>query len=275
MPTFNALDAADQPIALEKPNDNGREAASGSRPVVLSTEDLAAINAITAALATLAGHVDGLEGFSDGVEALIGSSNTKLDTLATHVDGLEALLAATNAALATLTGNVDGLEGSATALNGYADGLEALIGSTNAALTTLAGHVDGLEGFTDGVETLIGSTNTALTTLAGHVDGLEALLTATNAALALVGTRGYSAGAARLAYAGASAQSAAIAASEVMLHNCGTARCYVAAGANPAATVNDIPLEAGEKFHLRITSGHKIAALQDSAAGNLNLVPVV
>lgn len=95
-----------------------------------------------------------------------------------------------------------------------------------------------------------------------------------NAAIGLVGTRAYGAPAARLAYSGTSAASGAITASEVLLHNCGDARCYVQAEAAPVATVNDIPLEPGEKFHLRITSGHKIAAIQDSAAGSLNIVPV-
>lgn len=104
-------------------------------------------------------------------------------------------------------------------------------------------------------------------TLIGHVDGIET-------AISTIGTRAYGTAATRLAYTGTSAQSAAITGTEVLLHNCGTARCYVAAASNPTATVNDIPLEAGEKFHLRITSGHKIAAIQDSAGGNLNIVPV-
>lgn len=94
------------------------------------------------------------------------------------------------------------------------------------------------------------------------------------AAIATIGTRAYGAGASRVAYTGTSAQSGTIAATEVMLHNCGTARCYVAAAANPTATVNDIPLEAGEKFTMRITSGHKVAAIQDSTGGNLNIIPV-
>lgn len=91
---------------------------------------------------------------------------------------------------------------------------------------------------------------------------------------ATIGTRAYGAAATRLAYSGTSAQSAAITGTEVLLHNCGDAMCYVKAGSSPTATADDIPLEAGEKFHLRITSGHKIAALQDSTGGNLNIIPV-
>lgn len=91
---------------------------------------------------------------------------------------------------------------------------------------------------------------------------------------ATIGTRSYGTAATRLAYSGTSAQSGTITGTEVLLHNCGDGRCYVKAASNPTATVNDIPLEPGEKFHMRITSGHKIAALQDDAAGNLNIVPV-
>ena len=91
---------------------------------------------------------------------------------------------------------------------------------------------------------------------------------------ATINTRAYGAAATRVAYTGTSAQSAAITATEVLLHNRGDGACYVKAGSNPTATVNDIPLEPGEKFHLRITSGDKIAVLQDDTGGNLNIVPV-
>jgi hypothetical protein len=51
MATMNVLDAAGSPVPVEKPLTPGRAAAANSRPVVLSTEDLAAINAIAAAIA--------------------------------------------------------------------------------------------------------------------------------------------------------------------------------------------------------------------------------
>lgn len=91
---------------------------------------------------------------------------------------------------------------------------------------------------------------------------------------AKIGTRAYGTALSRVAYTGTSAQSAAITATEVLLHNRGDGACYVKAGSNPTATVNDIPLEAGEKFHLRIASGDKIAVIQDDTGGNLNIVPV-
>ncbi|MGL3208682.1 hypothetical protein [Bradyrhizobium sp. BR 1433] len=51
MTTMNVLDATGAPVAIEKPLPPGRVAAAASRPVALSSEDLAAINAIAAALA--------------------------------------------------------------------------------------------------------------------------------------------------------------------------------------------------------------------------------
>jgi hypothetical protein len=134
-------------------------------------------------------NTDELEGFGDGVETLIGATNTALATIAGHVDTLETLIGSSNTKL-------DTLDASLATLAGFTDGLETLIGATNTALATLAGHVDGLEGFTDGIEgfvdgleTLIGSTNTALGTLAGHVDALETLIGATNTALATLDGR--------------------------------------------------------------------------------------
>lgn len=135
--------------------------------------------------------------------------------------------------------------------------------ATEAKQDAMIGHVDGIEG--------------SLTSILAKIiaaPATEAKQDSTITAIATIGTRAYGAAATRLAYAGTSAQSAAITATEVLLHNCGTARCYVKAASSPTATANDIPIEAGEKFHLRITSGHKIAAIQDSAGGNLNIIPV-
>lgn len=92
------------------------------------------------------------------------------------------------------------------------------------------------------------------------------------AALATIGTRSYGTALTRVAVASTSAQSAAITGTEVLVH--ASVRCFIAAGSNPTATTSDIPLEIGEKFHLRITSGHKIAVLRDTADGFLNVVPV-
>lgn len=96
---------------------------------------------------------------------------------------------------------------------------------------------------------------------------------AQTAATALIGTRKYGTALARVAVGVGSTQSSAITAAEVMVH--ASTRCFIALGVTPTATNADIPLEAGEKFHLRVTSGHKIAVLRDTDDGFLNIVPVV
>lgn len=50
MATFKATDADGKPINVEYPNGNGRAAAAASRPVALSNEDLAALQAISSAV---------------------------------------------------------------------------------------------------------------------------------------------------------------------------------------------------------------------------------
>lgn len=52
MATMNVLDAEGSSTLIEKPNANGRAAAAASRPVVLSTEDKASLDAITTAFGT-------------------------------------------------------------------------------------------------------------------------------------------------------------------------------------------------------------------------------
>lgn len=119
------------------------------------------------------------------------------------------------------------------------------------------------------------ATQTTLAALLAKViaaPATEAKQDVQTSALATVGTRGYGTALTRVTVAGSSAQSAAITGTEVLIH--ANTRCFIAAGSNPTATTNDIPLESGEKFHLRITSGHKIAVLQDTAGGFLNIIPV-
>lgn len=78
---------------------------------------------------------------------------TALTSVQTYVDGLEALIGATNTAIATLQGYTDGLEALITTSNGFTDGLETLITATNSALTTLHGYVDGVEAKLDTLHT--------------------------------------------------------------------------------------------------------------------------
>lgn len=68
---------------------------------------------------------------------------------------------------------------------------------------------------------------------------------------------------------------AVIDADEVMLH-CRTAACKVAIGATPDAAVTyKFIMEPGERFHVKINRGaDKVAAVQVSAAGSLEITPV-
>ncbi len=81
----------------------------------------------------------------------------------------------------------------------------------------------------------------------------------------------------RLTTAGAGqVRSAAIAAGEVLLH--ASVRGFFRVGdAAVVASVGagSIPLESGEKFHLRINSGQFVSFIRDGAAdGSLSIVPV-
>lgn len=140
--------------------------AVGADGVATAVTDLAsAAHQVTqnAALTAIAASVDGLEGYTDGLEAAF-------TTLSGHVDGLEALATALN-------GYVDGLEGkdfaTQTTLAALlakviaAPSTEAKQDAANTLLTAIAASVDGLEGFTDGLEGLATSLN-------GYTDGLEA-----------------------------------------------------------------------------------------------------
>lgn len=71
-------------------------------------------------------------------------------------------------------------------------------------------------------------------------------------------------------------RSTAIAAAEVLLHASG--RGFVRVGDNTvvaAVAAGSIPLEAGEKFHLRLTSGQFISWVRDGATdASLSIMPV-
>lgn len=121
MPRFGTGDPTKDPCCC--PNDDIVAELNESQVILQQIED----------------NTDGLEGFTDGIEA-------SLTALQGYVDGIEGLLT-------TINTNVDGLEG-------FVDGLEALA-------TTLNGLVDGLEGSVDGLETKLDTiiTNTAKPTI--------------------------------------------------------------------------------------------------------------
>ena len=54
-----------------------------------------------------------------------------------------------------------------------------------------------------------------------------------------------------------------------------TASCHVAIGMNPTATATDMLVKASDPpLVIRVTPGEKIAAIQDTAGGTLNIVEV-
>lgn len=91
----------------------------------------------------------------------------------------------------------------------------------------------------------------------------------------LVGTRAYGA-VQRIGVASATALSTPIASTEVLLH--ASVKQYVLAvagtGTPTVSASTGIPLEAGEKFHMRITSGQRIATIREDTDGFLHIAPV-
>lgn len=69
-----------------------------------------------------------------------------------------------------------------------------------------------------------------------------------------------------------SAQSAAIASEMIALY--ATGDCYINIGSNPTASNTNMFLAAGERLHVVITSGQKVAVIQASAVGTLHITPV-
>lgn len=56
-----------------------------------------------------------------------------------------------------------------------------------------------------------------------------------------------------------------------------TADSWITMGVSPTAVANtagNMLIKAGEKFHLQIDPTHKLAAIQDTAAGAVHIIPV-
>ena len=166
--------------------------------------------------------------------------------------------------------------------------LAKLIGApaTEAGQATIATILGAHSGYLDGVEGALGALNlkdfATQTTLAAILAKIiaapstEAKQDSEIAAVNRVGTRAYGA-VQRAAVASASAVSSAISATEILLH--ASTKCFVLAVAGTGTPVvaadTGVPLEAGEKFHMRITSGQRIAVIRDTADGFLHIAPVV
>ncbi|WP_398469666.1 hypothetical protein [Tardiphaga sp.] len=99
MATIDVKDAGGSVVPIEKPLAPGRAAAALSRPVALSTEDKASVDAISTALSTLGNYLD-------QVEALIGSTNTGLSSVLAKLSADPATQTTLAAILAKLNSSV-------------------------------------------------------------------------------------------------------------------------------------------------------------------------
>lgn len=70
----------------------------------------------------------------------------------------------------------------------------------------------------------------------------------------------------------ASAQTAVLACNAVLVVS--TTNCHLAFGADPTATTNSFYLPANVPIAISIDSAHKIAAIRNTADGNLYITPI-
>lgn len=119
-----------------------------SETVNLGAVDNAVLDAIAASVAAIDGDTSTIIGHVDGLETLIGTTNSTLTTIDGRVDGIETLIGTTNSTLTTIDGRVDGIE--------------TLITSTNTKLDTTIGHLDGVEGLLTTIDTDTGNIATAV-----------------------------------------------------------------------------------------------------------------
>ena len=78
-----------------------------------------------------------------------------------------------------------------------------------------------------------------------------------------------------VATSGSSAQSAAFGTDTTVVRLMASQDVYLAFGSNPTATSTGLHLPAGVPEYFAVTAGEKVAALQVSAAGALNVVEMV
>jgi len=187
-----------------------------------------------------------------------------------QVATLDAVLAivATAALQDAANSKLDQLHGDLAPLGGFLDGLETLVGSTNSGNASILAKLSGDPATQTTLAEILAKLIAAPATEAKQ----DALLTA----IGKIGTRAYGT-VTRAAVGAASALSAVIDATEVLLHP--STKCFVLAvagtGTPMVAADTGIPLEAGEKFHMRITSGQRIAVIRDTADGFLHIAPVL
>jgi len=196
----------------------------------------------------------------------------KQDTLIGHVDGVEAALASILAKIIAAPAT-EAKQDTGNASLGTIAGKDFATQTTLAALLAKVIAAPATEAKQDSLIAKLPASLGAKTGAASLsvVPASDAGL-ATDAVVGVIGTRSYAA-VERVAVSTSSAQSGAQTATEVLL--IATQRCFVIAGSSPTAAVaSAIPMEAGEKFHMRITSGHKIAVIGESGGGYLYVARV-
>lgn len=155
MTTMNVKDADGATIAIEKPLAPGRVAAASSRPVALSTEDKAALDALLTPLASILAKLilaPSTEAKQDVANTSLASVDTKLSTLhtdlATTLHGdlattIANLLAAATPAGANLIGKVGIDQTTPGTTNGTTDngfGPTSVWGVSNVPFTSADQH---------------------------------------------------------------------------------------------------------------------------------------
>lgn len=149
---------------------------------VAATRNVIAVPVVNPDGSNISGSSGG--GTGDASAANQTTEIARLDTIITHVDGIETLITSTNTKLDTVNTNLG-------TVDGHVDGIETLITSTNSKidtintnLSTIDGHVDQIEGYVDGIETLITSTNTKLDTVITSVQLIDDIVHSGDVAIA-------------------------------------------------------------------------------------------
>ena len=79
----------------------------------------------------------------------------------------------------------------------------------------------------------------------------------------------------KVAVGASSVQSSAVNSDEILVHS--DVACFINVGSNPTAadSAGNLPLAAGEKFHLRVEPGQLVAVIMSSSSGSLYILPVM
>ncbi len=105
-------------------------------------------------------------------------TNAHLTTIEGYIDGLEALITALNSAVATAA-KQDTTNAHLTTIEGYIDGIETLLGTlaTSAKQDTIIGHIDGIEALLTTIDTNVSDIETLLSSINTNISDIETLLT--------------------------------------------------------------------------------------------------